>query len=804
MVALKHNKTSIHFGTKLKKTIGKFFSWFRGLARSSKLNQNDTGVVSPHGPGVDLSDLGAGREADEHADSNNELQQPLSGDRPEDEESMDSNADDSETTSDTEENDSGEAEFSRGSELEQKGQQSGNEKEDNTSHVTDCKKSLASSSTIKNENERIENEIVNADIDSKNDKKTDTKPKRDSPRKIGARRNRSVPPIDSTQSDKKRTFTPRPELLCAKAPGSWQWEVVLYVPTECNLAAVRHAETSLFAEDGKYRLPSYSGSLFVRYEDEREDVLPLFNGKPLIFKMRNNWTGQGRRIDGITRGYFIVIAPSEWTRTGDVPVEAAECTDTKFRAHYFTSTHGDKTYSGDGFEECDITLTKSGFKLNGTCVFDDSEDGELFVGSPPILEPASGVIWARVGEEREDGWGENFKPANESLDNVMNGIQGRFFLRVYDDESKLLDSGQFRYCDALKAIWVNDELYSPDMLLKPFSDGYSSTKLRFVGTNGTTMHPTLKKNNALATVGSDGIVSISPDPEVNEVTCSLDSVDIVIRLPNVWWRLEQNNDGNDYLDAWRATPLVMTREEFRNHARTGAKVLVRLPLRIRSVTVGLDNDLSRNYRRENIRDDVILPLEDYVDYFQVDNRLSVDTTIQFQCEESIISLIRIMPDLKPKIVSFTATPATVTPGQTVILKWHTENSLLAGVAIGPGIGPVEARGSIEVTPTEKTFFTLSLTVPSLADITETVSVNVHSQTKLDPQPGQRLAKHAFCVRVKRPGGNWRIGKGFSLGEFRGAGLSVRDAALLRIPLDKRRRSVHQSNINTLNEVNPNA
>ena len=162
---------------------------------------------------------------------------------------MDSNADDSETTSDIEENDSGEAEFSRGSELEQKGQRSGNEKEDNTSHVTEGKKSAASSSTIKNENERIENEIVNADIDSKNDKNTETKPKRDSPRKIGARRNRSVPPIDSTQSDNKRTFTPRPELLCAKAPESWQWEVVLYVPTECNIAEVRHAEASLSDED---------------------------------------------------------------------------------------------------------------------------------------------------------------------------------------------------------------------------------------------------------------------------------------------------------------------------------------------------------------------------------------------------------------------------------------------------------------------------------------------------------------------------------------------------------------------------
>lgn len=808
VVALKHNKTSIHFGTKLKKTIGKFFSWFRGLARSSKLIQNDTGVVSPHGPGVDSSDLGAGREADEHSDSNNELQQPLSGDRPEDEESMDSNADDSETTSDTEENDSGEAEFSRDSELEQKDQQSGNEKEDNISHVTDCKKSSVSSSTIKNENERIENEIVNVDIDSKNDKKTETKPKRDSPRKIGARRNRSVPPIDSTQSDKKRTFTPRPELICSKAPGSWQWEVVLYVPTECNIADVRHAGTSLLAEHGKYRLPSYSGSLVVRYKDESEDVLSLYNGKPLIFKMRNNWSGQGRRIDGITRGYFIIIAPSEWTRTGDVPVESTECTDTKFRAHYFTSTHGDTTHSEGGFEECEITLTKSGFRLTGSRVFDDSEEGELFVGSPPNLEPASGVIWARVGEEREDGWGKNFKPADQSLGNVMNGIQGRFFLRVYDDESKLVDSGQFRYCEVLKSVLLNDTPHSPSRLMVPSFNGYSSAKLRFVGKNGTTIRPKLTHQNSLVTVESDGVVTIVPNPRADEVTCSLEnegySVDIMVKLPRVWWRLDRDNDDSNDLNVWHDTPLIMTREEFFDYAKLGAKILLRLPSRVRSIRVGFEDELDRKYSREKIFDGTILPLEHFVDYSEIDDWLNDDTNFNFNCEESIVSLIQVTADPVPRIVSFTAMPSTITSGDIVTLRWHTENSLPAGAAISPGVGTVEASGSIDVSPTEKTFFTLSLKVPSMEDIDETVTVNIRSQPKLASLLPQRLEKQAFYVRVKRPGGNWRRGKGFSLREIRGAGLSVTDAGVLRIPLDKRRRSVHQTNINLLNEVKLNA
>ena len=782
MAELKRTSHLKSSGDRLKRIIAEILAWFRLPVRSKRSKSEDAGEISPAISSEHSRDLGTGGETDTNAGSNHS-QNPSCCGQQVDMEHMESNTDASEPA---------EVENETGSNQDE-------QSEDGESEL---------SSTLKHGEQQPGNGIVSKDTDSADDKNAETKPKQKAPRKIGTRRNRLGPPFDSTKCEKTRTFTPRPELICSKTPGSWQWEVVLYVPKECKIAEVRHAEKSLFAEDGKYRLQSYSGGLIVKYEDEREDKLPLFDHKPLIFKMRNNWTGQGRRIDGITRGYFIVIAPSEWTRTGDVPVESAECTDTKFRAHYFTSTPGDKSHSEDGFKECKIALTKAGFRLNGTCVFDDSEEGELFVGSPPNLEPASDVIWARVGEEREDGWGENFKPADESLDTVMNGIQGRFFLRVYDNESKLVDSGQFRYCEALKTVLLNDKPYSPNRLMVPSFDGYSSAKLRFVGKNGTTIRPKITQDNSLATVETDGVVTIPPNPRADEITCSLEneghSVDIMIRLPRVWWRLERDDDDCNDLDVWDDTPLIMTRQEFRDYAKTGAKILLRLPPRVRSIEVGFEDDLDRKYGPEKICDDTILPLEHFVDYSQIDDWLNDDTIFNFKCEASIVSLIQVTADPVPRIVSFTAMPSTITSGEIVTLRWHTENSLPAGVAISPGVGAVEARGSIEVTPTEKTFFTLSLTVPSLEHIAETVSVNVRSQPKLHPQPGQRLEKQAFYVRVKRPSGNWRRGKGFSRREFRDAGLRVTDAARLRIPLDKRRRSVHQTNINILNEVNPNA
>jgi hypothetical protein len=59
-----------------------------------------------------------------------------------------------------------------------------------------------------------------------------------------------------------------------------------------------------------------------------------------------------------------------------------------------------------------------------------------------------------------------------------------------------------------------------------------------------------------------------------------------------------------------------------------------------------------------------------------------------------------------RILTFEARPASVKPGQPVLLVWQTENP--AGVAIEPGIGAVTARGSRQVTPTTTTTYTLSM------------------------------------------------------------------------------------------------
>ena len=71
------------------------------------------------------------------------------------------------------------------------------------------------------------------------------------------------------------------------------------------------------------------------------------------------------------------------------------------------------------------------------------------------------------------------------------------------------------------------------------------------------------------------------------------------------------------------------------------------------------------------------------------------------------------------------------------------------------------------------------------DVTRTVTVTVTSPL----QPGEKP-----IARVRRVGGGWKPGKGFSYGELRVAGLTAASAARRSIPIDRRRRSTHQANI----------
>ena len=628
--------------------------------------------------------------------------------------------------------------------------------------------------------------VPKKNIDSKENERGERKPGRNSPHKIGSRRTRTT---TTTGRRSRRPPAARPELICRRPPGSWQWEVTLSVDDECGVTAVYRDGEPLEMMNRECRLSSLTGRLTIAFEDGENDKFTLFDGKPLIFKLQNDWTGEGRKTRSVTKGYFIVIAPCEWERTGRAPVEPEGCSDNEFRAHYFYRNGAAPTENSDGFRQCEVPTNRSGFEFIGTCVFDDSEFGDLFVGAVPTLKLSSNIAWARVGEERVNGWkGNNFRPGEGCLSDVLNGRQGRFFIRVYDSQVKLLDSGEFRYFRDLKEIRVNGERYTEYTLLVPPATGHLPTKVRFVGIDGTAIQPILPfKLTHSKEQGDDFLVE--PTPSRDRIECVLESntgrVDTVLNLPRIWWRIERYKSK---ASEWHDTPLIVSRREFRECAHLNATMQLRYPRRITSVRAGFDDELDRVYQRKNRENACVIPLADFVDYSQIDQPLSQDASFNVEFGGVKLTLIQVSCDPVPAITSFTREPAAIAVGEQATLRWATQNAEAGDVTMAPEIGPVALNGSLDVAPSETTTYTLRLMDFGKALVTKTVTVSVRSSHLNDEKP---------IAWVIRAGGSWKHGKGFSYREILAAGLTVAGSTQWSLPYDKRRRSMHQVNIESI-------
>ena len=472
------------------------------------------------------------------------------------------------------------------------------------------------------------------------------------PRNIPGRRALPAsPPYEP--SGGRRLFKPKPELICRRSPSSWQWDMILSVPLECNVARVLHGDNELTAENSEYRLPSFSGSLAIEYDHSASDEISLVGDAPLIFKLRNEWQGDGRRVRGITRGHSVVIAPAKWTRKGRVPVNRESCVDDDFTAHFFYKGQDDEPNDVGGFEEHTLTLARTGFELKGNRIHDDSEEGDLFVGAAPVLKRMDGIVWVRVGEEAPNGWeGQNFRPAEESLRDVLGGRQGRFFVRVYDKNVELVDSGEFRYCTDLQEIQVNNESYSRDMILVPSLRGHSPIALRFVVADGVSIRARAKADNPHVTVTADGVATLAPHPDGDETMWTLGAgrgPDVVIRLPRIWWRMVRPNTNQG---AWSDKAISMSRDEFREQSHAEVEVEIRVPSSVRNVHAGFGTgkDLNQSFRAERTErgfHHVSVPLNAFVDYEEIEGPLTRNVSLKIRCDGDDIELIHVIPDAPP-------------------------------------------------------------------------------------------------------------------------------------------------------------
>ena len=554
----------------------------------------------------------------------------------------------------------------------------------------------------------------------------------------------------------------------------------------------------LSGQGEEYTLQTYSGKIVVKYQDDSnpDDEIQLFSDKPLIFKLNQNWTGDGHHMEGITQGHFIIIAPCNWTRTGNEPVAPTGSADPSFQAHYFYASKVDTSDQIGGFKECSIFLTQNKFELIGDTVFDNFDEGKLFVGKPPTLKVPTDIIWARVGEEKKGGWsGENFNPHNKLLTNVIDGREGRFFVRVYNSTVKLVDSGDFRYCANLKEIRINGKPYQQDTLSIPSPNGYSPTTLQFLDHDGNTIHPKPTSQNPHTTIDEDGTVAIAPHPDADDTTWSIgddaQTTNIRIKLPRIWWRIVQPGDTSQ--DGWIATSVTMSRHEFQEN--NDAEIQIKLPLPVENLQVGFNEEVNLRYpvrREDDETHQASISLGDFIDHQEIDEHLSKEASLKFQFNEYEFTPIRISADPIPAITSFSAEPETIYKNEEATLEWKTENTKNTRVTIHPEIGSVDSNGSITVKRDNTISFTLRLRTLGIDDLTQTLTLKV-----LNP-PDNLIAF------VKPSKTRYRKGRGFSIGELKDAKITIDEARNLGISIDKRRHSVHKTNSNKLKEIKHHA
>lgn len=564
--------------------------------------------------------------------------------------------------------------------------------------------------------DKIEVHETGAQTGTPNEAKT-REPK--TPLEIGGRRSKGASPV---KPDRSRETITRPELQCRKTSEGGAWEIVISANEDCQVKSILHGENPLQLVSGTCSLQSLNGKLSIVLQNGVHCSITLFVGNPLVFKLSKDWSGVGRSVREMTKGHYIVFAPGGWKRTGHVPVEPNACTDEEFTAHYFYVDGTPEAEESEGFREFAGRLRAAALELTGKRIFDDSEDGDLFVDEVPSLPRSKEHAWARVGEESPDGWhGDNFKPSESDLASVLRGRQGRFFARVYNAE-RMLDSIQFRYLRDLKEILLNGEPYSDSALLIPPPDGHDTTNVRFVGIDESQTRLRLHSPSPHVEVRGSSLY-IAPHPTGDCVSCMLDSgtgsVGIELKLPRVWWRLERNSVKQS---EWRDTPFGMARDEFIERAHAGWSVRMRVPPRIKSVGLGFGGQRKSEHQLRSNCDTFIL--DEFVDNECIADIQYADRSFEAEVGGTTITLIRMAADPIPEIVSFSRKPKSVNEGGCAKLRWETRNFESGGVFIEPEIGAVEFEGILDVVPEKTTKYTLRLAARGIDDVTRSITVAV--------------------------------------------------------------------------------
>ena len=452
----------------------------------------------------------------------------------------------------------------------------------------------------------------------------------------------SMPGTRGTQKTPKRKRSPpeeKPELICRETRDRSKWEIFLTTPQGKSFVVSQNKAELPAGDNDEYLLTNFKERIHWTDNKNDEEIELFSNNRPLIFKLRKEWNGDGHHVPRISSGYYLVFTPRDWRRINKATVSPPECTDRDFLAHYFYS---DGTGTTDGFKECNSFTKQERFSLDGTTVADDANMGELYVGDIPKLNDSEnwkGISWIQIGKEGDDKWAANFKPNESTLADVLQSREGWFFIRIYDEDVKLIHSMDFRYLEDLEKILVNGEPHHSDNILTPDDNGYVDAVIQFVG------EIRVESENKDIAINKDHTAIIDSLPNLDKTQWTLigknGRVTIILHLPRIWWKLVNSKTISE---EWNDTPFEMSQGAFIDNRES--VMIVRLPPAKREMWVSFGKfnqyDGGRKYDKDRKTSEARFDLREFCNHQQITEISSGESNLSIQCGSVDFPIVRIL------------------------------------------------------------------------------------------------------------------------------------------------------------------
>jgi hypothetical protein len=454
-----------------------------------------------------------------------------------------------------------------------------------------------------------------------------------SPEDRGGRSRETVPKKEGGSEKKRRTHTPKPEIVCWKREREWIPAVEL--PDDFlqgqNVTVVQDGKPLEIdeTENGCWRLALLHGEVVVRVtdpENQRMFKLPLGDDGCLIFKLSGE--DRGRHVKHPGSGLCLAVVPQDWKRdealAGPPCIAPEDVCLSGCRAHFFELCNAVKIAFRDQSDRS-VVIGSSGplFQFVGEQVPDTYENlGPLFVGAPPrvcvVNETWDSVRTIILGEEGRGAgkWRKAFRLNPDLTEQTMpveltDRQAGWYFVRFYDHEDELIDSLDFRFCAGLRKVRIQQ------CQLFPHATGHDTATVELEHDSEWHLTPSfVSQDGVMIERMNDGTtLKIPPRPDLDLTRWRFGvhggpQIETALLIERVWWAA--GDTGVPPLQ-WGDTSLDLSVDDF--VATSNKAIWLRLPKPrwTNCVFAGFQPEQRRPYALRVTEQIVGIPLRDFSD-----------------------------------------------------------------------------------------------------------------------------------------------------------------------------------------------